>query len=273
MLVLRRFGVPLIAKGLYHKFRKALRVINPPYDVVFTEIPPGWIESLCWGDLTDVWRKRGIPAAGIAGFICGKADLHGCSTLWNPKSPNYLAWCGVYIFRPDSFSHFYDPNIGATKLARDMGYVDDMEWSRIFGNRNPFYQEIHIERLNIPLVSTEFQSESYFSTVRCQTYLGPKSRNFKAVLASEIMAEFYRRTSGIVVDGSFFRPTPHLCEGHYYENVLRDVWVARILLPEDGVIYAVYATSVRAEDGCWDYSKLLEAEFKRFFKGVKLTKK
>ncbi len=263
--------IRLITKRFYRRYRRSLTEINPPLKVEFSEIPGNWINKICWGDLTAVWRKNGIPATGIAGFICGNEDENGCSTLWNPDSPNYLAWCGVYVFKPDRFEDFYDPQSGATEIARNIGYVDDMEWSKIFGNRTPFYEEIHIERLNTPLITAGFQSESYFSTVRCQTYLGPRSLNLKSVLASEVMAELYKRTSDLDVDGEFFRPTRRLCEGHSYENVLRDVWVTRILLPEEGLIYAIYATSVRAEDGSWDYTKLLEPEFKRFFKGVKLT--
>jgi len=261
-----------MTKRFYQKYISSLSAINPPLKVEFTEIPNNWIDKICWGDLTMVWRKNGIPATGFAGFICGKEDENGCSTLWNPNSANYLAWCGIYIFKPDRFEDFYDPHSGATEIARNIGYVDDMEWSKIFGNKNPFYEEIHIERLSEPLVPTTFESDSYFSTVRCQTYLGPKSVSFKVILASEIMAELYKHTSGLHVKGSFFRPTPDLCKNHSYENVLRDVWVTRIPLPKEGLIYAIYATSVRAEDGSWDYTKLLEVEFMRFFKGVKLIK-
>jgi len=265
-----RWFIHLIKNRFHQRYKNSLDIINPPWDVVFTEIPQGWIEKPCWGDLTWVWRRNGIPATGIAGFLCGKEDSNGCSTLWNPESPNYLAWCGTYIYKPDYFDDFYDSKIGATEIARNIGYKDDITWSKMFGNKNPFFEEIVIRRLEKPLISIPFQSESYFSMVRCQTYLGPKSLSFTARLASEIMAKLYKDTSGIDLDADFFIPTYELCKGHSYENVLRDVWVTRVLFPEKGLIYVVYATCVKAEDGSWDYSKVLEPEFHRFFKGVKL---
>lgn len=39
-------------------------------------------------------------------WLVGKADSHGCSTVWNPDSPNYLARYGVYIYKPDRFKDF-----------------------------------------------------------------------------------------------------------------------------------------------------------------------
>lgn len=265
-----RWFIHLITKRFYRLYQKNLHIIDPPFDIIFTKVPSGWIEKPCWGDLTWAWRRNGIPATGIAGFFCGGADSNGCSTLWNPDSPNYLAWCGTYIYKPDNFNDFYDPKIGATEIARNIGYKDDITWSKMFGNRNPYYEEIVIQRLENPLISVPYTSESYFSTVRCQAYLGTKSLSLTACLASASMAELYKKTSGIVLGYSFLRPTYELCKGHSYENVLRDVWVTRVLFPERGLIYVLYATGVKAEDSSWDYSKVLEPEFHRFFKGVKL---
>jgi|GEM_PF-7111185 hypothetical protein len=261
-----------VAEWFFNFYKRSINAIDPPLRVVFEEIPNGWIEKPCWGDLTWVWRKSGIPATGIAGFICGDSDPFGCSTLWNPESPNYLAWCGTYIYKPDSLRAFYHPETGATKLAREIGYKDDITWSKMYGNKKAFYEEIHIERLDQPLISVPFQSESYFSTVRCQTYLGPKSRSFTARLASASMARLYKKTSGITLDDEFFLPAAKFCKGRSYDNLLRDVWVTRILFPEEGIIYVVYATSVRAEDDSWNYTRLLQSEFERFFKGVRLLK-
>ena len=89
------------------------------------------------------------------------------------------------------------------------------------------YEEVHIERLQHPLIDTTLPNESYFSTVRCQTYLGPRSLNPVARLASEVMAELYKRTSSHELDGSFFRPTPDLCKGHVYEMA----YSYQVLLP------------------------------------------
>ncbi|MBI5043808.1 MAG: hypothetical protein HZC10_08305 [Nitrospirae bacterium] len=269
---LPHFISSLVAKRFFNLYQRSRRVINPPFRVAFTEIPTGWIEKSCWGDLTWVWRKNGISATGIAGFICGNSDSFGCSTLWNPESPNYLAWCGTYIYKPDNFSAFYHPEIGATEMARNIGYKDDITWSKMYGNKQAFYEEIHVEKLERPLISVPFQSESYFSTVRCQTYLGPKSRSFTARLASASMARLYRKTSDIMLEDRFFLPAPQLCRGHSYESILRDVWVTRVLFPEEEIIYVIYATSARSEDSTRNYSQLLQPEFERFFDGIKLLK-
>lgn len=261
--------ISAVIVNLYFKFYKeSINVINPPFQVVFNEIPEGWIKKICWGDLTNVWRKNGIPATGVGGSLCGKGDSSGCSTLWNPESPNYLAWCGVYIYKPDSFSDFYQKEIGATEMARNLGYKDDISWSKIYGNKRAFYEEVYIEKLSKPLISAPFQTESYFSTVRCQTYLGPKSRSFIARLASATMAALYRKTSGVELEDNFFLPAQEYCKGHSYENILRDVWVTRVLFPEQGIIYVIYASSVRAENGKWNYTNMLRSEFFRFFNGV-----
>ncbi len=261
-----------LAKRFANQFWKSWTVVNPPWEVVFTYVPAGWIEKPCWGDLTRVWRN-GIPATGVTGFLCGKASQAGPSTLWVPESPNYLAWCGVYIYKPDRFQDFYHPEQGATKLAREIGYQDDLSWAKIYGNPKASYEEIYVERLDQPLLDVSFQTESYFSVVRCQTYLGPRSLRWQAVLASEVIAELYKNTSGIYLSGAFFRPTSELCRTHTYEDVLRDVWVTRVLFPDKGLIYVLYATSVRAVDGSWNYSKVLYPEFKRFFRGIRFVRR
>lgn len=258
----------VVTNHFFQLYKRSISAINHPFRVVFNEVPKGWIEKACWGDLTWVWRRNGVSATGVAGFICGKSDSSGCSTLWNPESPNYLAWCGVYIYRPDNFNDFYQREVGATEIARNVGYKDDITWSKIYGNKNAFYEEIHIERLDPPLISVPFQSESYFSTVRCQTYLGSKSRSFTARFASASMARLYRKTSGITLEDNFFLPSLHYCKGHSYENVLRDVWVTRVLFQDKGIIYAIYASSVRAENDEWNYTNILRADFFRFFKGI-----
>ncbi len=260
----------IIASVYAGKYRKSLCRLNPPMKVRFGYIPEGWLPEICWGDLTWVWRKHGIRATGIAGFICGDKDSHSCSTLWNPASPSYLAWCGVYIYKPDDFSDFYDPVSGATETARNIGYKDDITWSRMYGNKKANYEEIHMERLKAPLLVHSYPVESYFSTVRCQTYLGAASTSNLSRLASCTLASLYRRTSGVILDDRFFLPDPRFCVEHAYEDVLRDVWVARVICADHGVIYAVYATSVRAEDNSWNYTEELSSQFKRFFNGVRL---
>ena len=261
----------LLKNQFYKRYRNSLKTINPPYKVEFSEVPKEWICKICWGDLTWVWRKSGIKATGISGFICGERDFNGCSSLWNPKSPNYLAWCGIYIYKPDNFEDFYHKETGVTELARNIGYKDDMSWSKIYGNKKPYYEEISIKQLKEPLISCPLNGYSYFSTVRCQTYLGPKSYRFKARIASQVLIALYKDTSQISLPTNFFLPSPQLCDGHSYENVLRDVWVHFIPLPDKNLIYVIYATSVRAEDGTWNYSKILEPEFYRFFKGIKIS--
>lgn len=260
----------IIASKYAGKYYESVQTVNSPLRVQFGYIPEGWLSKICWGDLTWVWRKNGIKATGIAGFICGDSDSHLCSTLWNPESLNYLAWCGVYIYRPDNFADFYDPLTGATEIARNIGYKDDITWSRMYGNKEARYEEIHMERLNEPLLKHSYPVESYFSTVRCQTYLGPKSTSCISRLAGCAMARLYRRTSNIVLSDRFFLPDPRFCRGHAYEDVLRDVWVARVICEEEGVIYAVYATSVRAVDDSWNYTDRLSTQFQKFFDGVVL---
>lgn len=265
---LSRFAGTLIAERYCKLYARSVATIRPPFKVVLNEIPRGWIDRICWGDLTQVWRRSGVPATGVGGFICAGGDPAGCSALWNPESPGYLAWCGVYIYKPDRFEDFYQEDTGATGMARELGYKDDLSWSKIYGNPRAFYEELHIEKLSQPLVSVPFQTESYFSTVRCQSYLGPGSRRFTARVAALTMAALYRKTSGIELGNHFFLPSPRFCKGHSYENVLRDVWVTRVLFPDRGVIYVIYATSVRAEDGEWNYTDVLKPEFFRFFRGV-----
>jgi len=260
----------IIALRYAGKYYKSIHKLNTPLKVRFSYIPEGWLSEICWGDLTWVWRKNGISATGVAGFICGDRYSHACSTLWNPDSPNYLAWCGVYIYKPDNFADFYDPVSGATETARNIGYKDDITWSRMYGNKKANYEEIHIERLNEPLLEQSYHVESYFSTVRCQTYLGAGSTSFLSRLASYALTGLYRRTSDVILDDRFFLPDPRFCMGHAYEDVLRDVWVARVICAEHGVIYAVYPTSVRAEDDSWNYTEKLSTQFKKFFKGVRL---
>jgi len=261
----------ITASRFARKYFDSLKEVNPPLIVSFGYVPEGWLSEMCWGDLTWVWRKNGIDATGIAGFICGKSDTHSCSTLWDPASPNYLAWCGVYIYRPDKFSDFYEPATGATELARNIGYKDDITWSKMYGNKRASYEEIHIERLDMPELSVFYPVESYFSVVRCQTYLGSKSRSLTSRLASSTMASLYWKTSNIKLDDGFFLPEARFCKGHSYENVLRDVWVSRVICKEEGVIYAIYATSVRAEDGSWNYTRILSGEFSKFFNGIRLA--
>ncbi|NOY45620.1 MAG: hypothetical protein GXP50_09240 [Deltaproteobacteria bacterium] len=259
----------VVASNFAGKYQKSMKVLNAPFTVKFTYIPKGWIHQICWGDLTWVWRKNGIGATGVAGFICGDTDVGKASSLWNPESPNYLAWCGVYIYRPDRFSDFYDPEEGATEVARNIGYKDDITWSNIYGNTNARYEEIHIEKIDNCLVQTEYKNESFFSVVRCQTYLGPRSASLKSRLASYCLSGLYKRTSSINLNGEFFFPGSKLSSGHDYENVLRDVWVARVIVEEEGVIYVIYATSVRSEDDSWNYTEILEEEFSKFFRGVR----
>jgi len=88
-------------------------------------------------------------------------------------------------------------------------------------------------------------------------------------LVSLCLASLYKRTSNLSLDDNFFFPNPKLSKGHNYENILRDIWVTRIILKDEGIIYVIYASSVRAENDSWNYTNELRPEFDKFFKGIK----
>jgi len=260
----------VLARRHYRAYLRSRELVQAPFELHFGPVPGGWIVKACWGDLTELWRAHGVPAVGYAGFFCGGPDEEGRSTLWCPESPAYLAWCGAYVFRPQRFDDFLEPEAGASRLARKLGYEDDMSWSRIYGDRRPHYEEIKVERLEEPLAELPYSTESYYSVVRCHSYLGPRSYGLKQRFASMVMARVYQMSSGIRLPDQFFCPTRRLAAGHDYEDVQRHVLVLRLLFPEQGVIYAAYATAVAAIDGKWNYWKILEEQFRGFFKGLRL---
>ena len=256
------------ARRLYRNYEKTLLNLRVPFKIDFGYFPRGWIRGILWGDLTTVWRKSNIPASGVAGFTCGDKS-NGHSSLWEPDSPNYLAWCGVYIYRPDRFEDFYKSGLGVTELAREIGYRDDISWSKLFGNGKANYEEVKIERID-PLAHLPYYTESYFSTVKCQTYLGNGSSTLKTKLVSLTLAHYYRYTSRVSVGENFFFPPKKLSKEHNYEDILRDLWVLFLPLKELNLVVVFYATSVRATDNSWNYTEALKDEFMQFFRGIRI---
>ena len=104
----------------------------------FPQIPAGWIQGLPVSDLTPIWRKAGLPVAGVGYATLGTVDSHSqVSTRFLPGSPYYQASLGGYILAPEGLFGLRPDGSPAVEALSQVAVADSVARLHQYGCPDP----------------------------------------------------------------------------------------------------------------------------------------